>query len=332
MILLFLRGMVMEALSRKKAFCARIVSAALTGSCLMFVASFARADLTTNVFTTQQDFTGWTSGDFILAPAASPDFDASSTNGLGNTTAPGGTGTPGSLSVTWISGTFTFGFSPQETTNTALIAALGTGGLIKYQFSTPDNEAPSGGYFAIGMALNYDGHFFGGAWYDGGTPPQYAIPAQYAPVTNEFSGDVTAYARYTFVPSAVATYLQWGFFFNSNYSPVNPFAIDAIQIVRPTGDFNFDGHVDAQDIAVMESALANPSAYESQHNLVAANLIGLGDFNGDGKFNNADLQKFLASLIAGNGNTSVVPEPASLVLLGMAVPALIAAARLRRKV
>jgi hypothetical protein len=315
----------MHRLSRKEAICARVFLGAAAWGCFVILGSIARADLTTTVFTTQEDFTGWTGANFLFQPVSSPDFDSSSTNGLGNSTAPGGTGTPGSLGIEWVSGTFTFGFSQQENTNTALIAALGTGGFFKYQFSTPDNEAASGGYYAIGMALNYDNNFWAGAWYDGGIPPQYP------PVTNEGSSDVTAYAHYTFNPSAVATYLQIGFFFNSNYNPVNPFYLDDIQIVRPTGDFNFDGHVDSSDIAAMESALANPSAYEAAHDLTAANLVSLGDVNGDGKFNNADLQAFVSYLIAGNGNISTVPEPASLVLLGFAVPALVVAAARRRK-
>jgi hypothetical protein len=292
---------------------------------LIAEAGIARADLTTNVFTTQQDFTGWSGADFNFQPFSSPDFDGSSVNGIGNTSSPGGAGTPGSLGVSWQANNFSFGFSQDETTNTRLIKAMGTGGLLKYQFSDPDNNAGAGGYFAIGMALNYDGNFFGGAWYDGGIPPQYA------PVTNEHSGDTIAYARYTFNPAAVATYFQIGFFYNSNYAPFNPFFIDAIQIVRPTGDFNFDGHVNALDIAAMQSALADQGAYDTLHGLVPANLVGLGDFNGDGKFTNADLQGFLNYLKAGNGSLSSVPEPASLLLLGLAIPALATAAYRRRK-
>ncbi len=314
-------------LGRKKAICVRAVFA--TGALLagLTAATNARADLTTNVFVTQEDFTGWDGGgNFIVSPQASPDFDGSTVNGVGNTTAAGATGTAGSLSAQWIAGGFNFVYSPQENTNTKLITALGTGGLIKYQFSDPDDESGGGGFFAIGGAvLNYDGNFWAHAWYDGGIPPQYA------PVTNEHSGDTIAYASYQFNPAAVATYFQMGFFYNSNYNPVNPFTVDSIQIVRQTGDFNFDGHVDANDIAAMESALVDPNAYDALHGLVPANLVGLGDFNGDGKLTNADLQGLLNYLKAGHGDLAAVPEPASLVLFGLAVPALTAVAYRRRK-
>jgi hypothetical protein len=323
----------MNRLSRKEAIWARVFLGAAAWGCFMILGSIARADLTKTVFTTQEDFTGWTGANFIFQPVSSPDFDGSSTNGIGNTTAPGATGTAGSLGAQWISSNYTtVAQSPEEGTNTAVLAALGTGGLIKYNFSTPDNEASSGGYYAIGILLNYGGAtntYYQTFWYNGG------IPSQYAPFTNDGSGNITAYTSYTFDPTQLtpgSAYLQFGFIYNSNYSPVNPIYLDDLQIVRPTGDFNFDGHVDARDIAAMESALANPSAYETAHDLTAANLVSLGDVNGDGKFNNADLQAFVSYLIAGHGNISTVPEPASLVLLGLAVPALVvAAARRRRK-
>ena len=51
-------------------------------------------------------------------------------------------------------------------------------------------------------------------------------------------------------------------------------------------------------------------------------LPGIGDFDGDLKFTNADMQGFLAYLQAGNGSLSAVPEPASLALVGLSIPAL----------
>ncbi len=78
-----------------------------------------------------------------------------------------------------------------------------------------------------------------------------------------------------------------------------------------TGDFNFDGHFDAADIAPMEQALTDGSTFATANNLSAANLTGIGDLNGDGVFNNADLQKMMLELTAGNGSSQSVPEPTS---------------------
>jgi len=81
------------------------------------------------------------------------------------------------------------------------------------------------------------------------------------------------------------------------------------------GDFNLDGHVNTSDIAAMEQALTNLSAYEQSHgNLMDSQVTSLGDVNGDGKFNNADLQALLVKLKSGGGSTNPVPEPSTLVL------------------
>ena len=88
------------------------------------------------------------------------------------------------------------------------------------------------------------------------------------------------------------------------------------------GDFNLDGHIDVSDIAVMEQALTNLSAYEQSHgNLMDWQVKSLGDVNGDGKFNNADIQA-LITLIANNaanggGQLTAVSEPATLILCVM---------------
>jgi endonuclease I len=83
------------------------------------------------------------------------------------------------------------------------------------------------------------------------------------------------------------------------------------------GDFNLDHHVDAADIAPMMQALTDPSGYESQYGVSPTLLSEIGDINGDGVINNADLQYLETSLIAGQGSNSAVPEPSTLVLLGL---------------
>jgi len=113
------------------------------------------------------------------------------------------------------------------------------------------------------------------------------------------------------------------------------FYFDNARFYTP-GDMNNDGHVDAGDIKAMELALTNPTAYKNTYfngnsNFVLSDLATLGDVNGDGKFNNADVQALSSYLIAGNGSTSTVPEPASLTLLGFATATLLWAARKKRK-
>jgi hypothetical protein len=82
----------------------------------------------------------------------------------------------------------------------------------------------------------------------------------------------------------------------------------------PSGDFNFDGHLDASDLVPMEQALTNASGFESTNALSASDLSTLGDVNHDGFFNNGDLQALLDSLKSGGGSDTAVPEPSTLVL------------------
>ncbi len=85
------------------------------------------------------------------------------------------------------------------------------------------------------------------------------------------------------------------------------------------GDFNLDGHVNASDITAMEQALTNLSAYEQSHgNLMDWQVKSLGDVNGDGVFNSADLQALLVKLKAGVGSNNSVPEPGTFVLAVLA--------------
>jgi hypothetical protein len=85
-------------------------------------------------------------------------------------------------------------------------------------------------------------------------------------------------------------------------------------LVSGYADMNQDGHVDAKDIVAMEKALANEAGFAQNEGLTMDQLALIGDVNGDGVFNNADLQALLNLLKSGGGSTSV-PEPASFMLL-----------------
>jgi hypothetical protein len=99
------------------------------------------------------------------------------------------------------------------------------------------------------------------------------------------------------------------------------------------GDVNLDPghHVDASDVLALERALTNLSGYEAAHGFDNADLDDVADINGDGKVNNADVQALIYDLQHGFGSLAgVVPEPNSLILLGLAVPALAFAVRRQR--
>ena len=85
------------------------------------------------------------------------------------------------------------------------------------------------------------------------------------------------------------------------------------------GDFNRDGQVTAADVSAMMQALADLKTYQATYSLTNAQLLEIADVNGSGQVTNADLQA-LINLLAnggGNGSLTIVPEPASIVLLGL---------------
>jgi T5SS/PEP-CTERM-associated repeat protein len=78
------------------------------------------------------------------------------------------------------------------------------------------------------------------------------------------------------------------------------------------GDFNRDGHVNAADILLAMAALTDTPDYQTGHGLTDPTLFGMvADVNGDGSFNNGDLQALLDDLNSGGGSSDPVPEPAS---------------------
>ncbi len=96
------------------------------------------------------------------------------------------------------------------------------------------------------------------------------------------------------------------------------------------GDLNGDSHVNATDITTMLTALTDLNAYKTAHpTLDSASLTDIADLNTDGVFNNLDLQGLITYLKTGHGSLSAVPEPATYVLLAVALPAMVTVARRR---
>jgi polygalacturonase len=98
------------------------------------------------------------------------------------------------------------------------------------------------------------------------------------------------------------------------------------------GDFNRDGHVDASDISAMMDALTDLPDYQASHNLSDPQMDVIGDLNNDFVVNTADLQAFITLLQTGIGSSTAVPEPASLVLAGLAGASLFLLVRPPKKV
>jgi hypothetical protein len=93
------------------------------------------------------------------------------------------------------------------------------------------------------------------------------------------------------------------------------------------GDFNLDGTVTNADIQPMLDAITNLASYKSAHGLSDADLLALGDINGDHTVDQTDIPAFL-NLLAGNGGGAgavAVPEPATGWLFGLGSLALVSA-------
>ena len=97
------------------------------------------------------------------------------------------------------------------------------------------------------------------------------------------------------------------------------FALEALLL---PGDFNRDGHVNAADIPAMLAALTNVNNYKTMNGLSDSNVLTIGDIDHSGSVTNADVQALLNVLKSGGGSVDAVSEPASIVLVAIALPGL----------
>ena len=195
------------------------------------------------LFNTYDDFnTGWTAsgGDLIQADNAWS-MDGSTTNGLGNTNAPGATGAAsGSLLVYWSSIETAFGTiaaGPVEQDNPAFLQAIAPGydvntlaspgayGNIYMNYSQPDNSE-GGSYFQIGMAFSYAGN--GYTYWNN----SIFFPSKTTDLNMQDSNGYEVYQAT--IPYNIQAGYLYGFtpyvFVNSDYQPTNGFHIDNISV------------------------------------------------------------------------------------------------------
>jgi len=93
--------------------------------------------------------------------------------------------------------------------------------------------------------------------------------------------------------------------------------LEAVGVVNslPLGDMNASGAVNNNDISAFVLALTDRDAYVEAYGLAPE---AAGDIDGNGELNNNDIAPFVDLLTAPQG----VPEPAGVVLLALAAPAL----------
>jgi hypothetical protein len=195
---------------------------------VVFLLQTASAQQTV-LFTTTNDFTGWSGGSQLTAsPTTVTDLDNVTINGLANTTAAGSAGTPGALGVNWVSGSFDYVFSQGEAGNAAFISAIeGATNTVRLTFSYTTPSPGSGSYYQLGLAFNFTGNFFN-------ISPSSATTVN-GVTTATFDITAAAQALYNQDPDhdgGGIGYLQVGFYYNSNYTPSDAFYVDAISLTN----------------------------------------------------------------------------------------------------
>jgi hypothetical protein len=108
--------------------------------------------------------------------------------------------------------------------------------------------------------------------------------------------------------------------------------IRSILDVPKPGDFSRDALVNVADISALMTALSDLSSYSAAHHLTNTQLDTIGDLTDGGGVTNTDIQRLINLLAGGGTSPAAVPEPASWMLLFLAMIAVAGVARGRIRV
>lgn len=204
---------------------------------MLVVGIYPAAYAQTTLFTTYDDFSLWTANAGNTVSADSTwSADSSTINGLGNTSSPGGSGTSGSLLITWANSVGSYNeIAAAPGQGLAFVQALDPGaynagsgaigtvagsGDIYFDYSLPSTV--SGTYFQLGIELQYPGDGYYGYFFSSS-----ATDLGY----QDNLGEEVYQATIPYTISAGSGYgFGFGITYNSNYAPSSAFHVDDITV------------------------------------------------------------------------------------------------------
>jgi hypothetical protein len=196
------------------------------------------------LYTTQQDFTpavAVDTGIVVGPPGVAGDSDGSTTNGIGNTTNPGGAGTAGALFLRQDQLGYKQLNLGDEATNAAFLSALKNNTKLALDYTLAQDLATApNGYFQLLGVFNFTGNYLGfnNNAYFGGTN----LLAGTHTVVYDYSAHQAALPA---GPSGALTYFQLFLVLNSGGS-LNPATniqlyVDNIRLVPEPGSLMLTG-------------------------------------------------------------------------------------------